>query len=186
MKIQRLLPLIGLLIAAILSAQTKTPYEPLSMLYQYPSFATCADYAAATAKPCPAWNAHKPPKSWFDPAPKKALTVAGVPFTVYERVFVRFEKEEAIFDQLGISVEDAGSVNIAPKGTGTTNTPGAEVKEVPVPLKAPSATQKIVPGFGNVPQVRNLDVAIPEEVQSQQQGDILKLVRAIAAKLGVE
>jgi hypothetical protein len=185
MKFFRAVPLIALLtlalVAPALFAQ-KPPYEALSTLNAFPTYATCPDFERATAKPCPAWNATKPPKYWADPNPVKKLTLGGVAITLYDSFLGSRVNEEGVLESFGIAVDDAKAVNI-PR-TDVANVPGADVLPVPVPMRALSATQRIVQhGFGGLWQVRNTDV--PESQEMADQSEVLKLLRAIAAKLGV-
>jgi hypothetical protein len=179
---------LGLLLAtALLFCQTKPPYEPLSILHKYPAYTNCAEFTKATGKTCPAWDSSKAPKYWFDPAPKRSLTLAGVPCALYDLVFAGNYGEggAVVLEQLVISLTDAAQLNIPPIGPGMEeNVPGAGRKAIPVPLNTPSVTQKVV-GLTpmGVPMVRNLDVPVSES--DAQQGEVLKLLRAIAAKLGV-
>jgi len=176
-----------LLVTALLFCQTKTPYEPLSVLTLYPSYDTCPAFEQASTLPCPAWNPARQPKSWYDPAAKPMFTgPSGVQYTMYERIFLgQFAVDgKGVIQQLILPVSEAQTVNIAPKGLGTTNLPGADQPEVPTPLKALGPNQAIMRyGPVAVPMVRNLDVPVVEP--DAQQGEILKLLRAIALKLGV-
>ena len=176
-----------LLAAALLFSQIKTPYEPLSVLAQYPSYATCADFEQASALPCPAWNLVRQPKTWYDPAAKPMFTgPSGVQYTLYERIFLgQYDSEgKGILEPLILPVSEARTVNIPPRGNGMTNVPGADQVEVPPPMKAPGPTQAIEKyGPMAVPMVRNRDVPLTQA--DPEQGEILKLLRAIALNLGV-
>jgi len=187
MRIFKRIATVTLLLAAILFCQTKTPYEPLAVLSQYPSYATCAELEHATAQTCPTWNPARQPKSWFDAAAKPMFTgPGGVQYTMYERIFLgKFGADgKGVIEQLILPVTEARTVNIAPKGPGMTNVPGADQPEVPTPLKVLGPNQAIMQyGPVAVAMVRNLDVPVVEP--DAQQGEILKLLKAIALKLGV-
>ncbi len=187
MRILRRAALGALLAAALLFSQTKTPYEPLSVLTLYPSYDTCAAFEQASGLTCPAWNPARQPKSWYDPAAKPMFTgPSGVQYTMYERIFLgQFTSDgKGVIQQLILPVTEAQTVNIAPKGIGMTNVPGADQPEVPTPLKPLGPNQAIMQyGPVGVPMVRNLDVPVVQP--DAQQTEILKLLKAIAAKLGV-
>jgi hypothetical protein len=142
-------------------------------------------YEAETGKPCPPWDPSRPPKYWEDPAAQKSIVVAGVPFAIYSRVYVGFDQQQQVplFDSLGISVEDAKTVNIPPTGTGNTNVPGADVPAVPCPVRALRDDEVIRLGMGAIPMLYT-----SVELQGVDTGFTMadrELLRKIGAKLGV-
>jgi len=165
----------------------KQPFDPVAVLHLFPRFQTREEYEEKTGKTCPPWNPSRRPKEWFDPNPIELfIGPDGSGYTVYDRVLTG--KPDAAgapaLTRLAISVAEASTVNIPPKGTGATNVPGADQPEVYAPLKALSGTQVLVYRFGATVAVRNLDVVLDGEGGGFQQAD-RDLLKAIAAKLNV-
>jgi len=157
--------------------------KTISILNLFPTYATREDYEARTGKPCPAWNPNRQPKVWEDPNARKVFVVGSVPHMLYDRVFLDFDANGLpIWDQLGLPVEEAKTVNIPPRGPGDTNIPGADKPEVKVPMRAPTDSEIVKGGFGNIPQVWSSAELVTVDTGFTQ-ADRALLVK-IAAKLG--
>jgi hypothetical protein len=149
-------------------------FEPLSMYYLAPDYATRAAAEAATGKTLPVFTAKSRPKGWQILEPEKVEGVQlfdfdGVPMVMFPRAF--FGKQAAdgsgVLESLVMSVEEAKTFNLPPTGIGQTNVPGADKLGRPVPLKALSDRQKIMrKDFATGWQVRNLDVMLPGELDT--------------------
>jgi hypothetical protein len=81
------------------------------------------------------------------------------------------------------SREEAATVNIPPKGTGTTNVPGADVPEVPVPLRPLEPNEELYFDWGSILMVKNTDLFEQSETGFTQEDRAL--LKQIAAKLGI-
>jgi hypothetical protein len=165
----------------------KQPYEPISVLNAFPTYASREDYERATGQPAPAWNPQRQPKFWFDPKPKKMTTGPdGTPYTIYTNVFLGgfAEDQNPVFETLMLSLAEASAANIPPTGTGQTNVPGADAPAVPCPAKPLSSTQQIVRyGAFAIPTIRNLDVPLPGDSAGGFSDADRTLLQAIAARI---
>lgn len=144
----------------------KLPFEPIAVLHLFPRYQTREDYESKIGQPCPPWDPNRRPKEWLDPNPIELfIGPDGSGFTVYDRVLTGRPDATGVpgLTRLVISIAEASSVNIPPKGTGATNVPGADQPEVYIPLKPLSATQALVYRFGATVAVRNLDVPLEGE-----------------------
>lgn len=168
------------------TATPKQPFDSVAVLHLFPRYQTREDYEAKTGQSCPPWDPNRRPKEWFDPNPIDLfIGPDGSGYTVYDRVLTGKPDATGVpgLTRLAISVAEASTVNIPPKGTGATNVPGADQPEVYAPLKALSPTQALVYRFGATVAVRNLDVPLDGEGGGFQQADRVMLM-AIATKLG--
>jgi len=85
--------------------------------------------------------------------------VGGVPYALYPNVYVSFDQVsgQPVWDQLGLPVTEAKTVNIPPKGEGQTNVPGANQPETPCPMRDLADDEVIRLGFAAIPQVWRAD-----------------------------
>ena len=159
--------------------------KPLSSLNLFPTYGSREEYTAKTGKPCPEWDGTKHPKIWEDPNAKKVFMVAGTQYTLYANTFVKYDEvlHQPVWDQLGIPVDEAKTVNIPPKGTGQTNVPGADQPEIPCPMRLLADDEIIKPVFGGIPMVFTASELQSVEVGFSQ--DDRERLKRIAAKLGV-
>ena len=163
------------------------PKYGLDHLYLFPYHQTREAYQKASGEEPPPWNPQKPPKYWRDP---KALQSARRN-VVYDSVVATSQggsplagpDGKPVLDLMVLSKEDAASVNIPPKGPGVSNVPGADVPEVPCPLRPLEPNEELFFDFGGVVVVKNLDLYPKIEVGFTS-GD-RDLLRAIGRKLGV-
>ena len=81
-----------------------------------------------------------------------------------------------------LTKEEAGSVNIPPKGPNVSNVPGSDVPEIPPPLRALNANEELFMTFPGVVAVRNKDL---QPLEPGFNRNDRKLLEAIAKKLGV-
>jgi hypothetical protein len=132
--------------------------QPISTLYLFPVYDTRESYAAATGQPPPDWNPLRQPKGWFDPKAPQSPSRR----VVYDRAMVLNDKGSPLWDDRGNLILDAlvldkieaATVNIAPKGPGMTNVPGADVAEVPAPMRELKDDEVIKPSRPmNIPVV---------------------------------
>lgn len=163
------------------------PQYPLSNLFLFPIFQTREAYRQATGQEPPPWDPQRPSKAWFDPqahtSPRRNV--------VYDAVLAMSENGNALagpdgkpmLDILLLKREEAATVNIPPKGPGTTNLPGTEVPEVPFPLRALEPNEELAFEFGGIVVVRNKEL-YPLTLVGFTAED-RALVKRIAAKLGV-
>ena len=157
----------------------------LEELHLFPYYQTREDYRAKTGHDAPPWNSSRPPKAWEDP---KALESARRN-VVYDLV-VAYAKngaplvdanEKPMFDLLVLTKEEAAVVNIPPKGPTVANIFGADVPEIPPPLRPLEPSEELFMPFFGVVAVRNRDFMPLEPVFNQNDRSLLK---AIAQKLG--
>ena len=166
------------------------PKYSITNLYLFPTYGTREDYQKATGQEAPPWNPYRQPKSWFDPK-AKASTSRRV---VYECALSTNPDTGALLldsngkpqlDALVLDRDEAGMVNIPPKGSGMTNVPGADVPEVPVPMRPLEANEELFFDFGNILLVKNKDLYAQVVEVGFMQSD-RELLKKMAAKLGVE
>lgn len=173
---------------------SKAAFDPVSVLYQFPYFQTRADYEKATGKTCPPFSPSGKPKGWFDPNPQATgLTDAsGNDLAMYTVIDDKSIGTATIAGGVKtkkflLTVDDAAVVNIPDKSAGATNIPGADVPEVPVPLKDLSPTQVLVrqSPFAMGASVRNTDVPLdtPATAPSSFTDADRALLQAIADKV---
>lgn len=158
----------------------------LEELYLFPYYQTREDYRAKTGHDAPPWNPNRPPKAWED---LKANDSARRN-VVYDSVIAYAKNgaplvdanEKPMLDVLVLTKEEAASVNIPPKGPTVSNIAGADVPEIPPPLRALQPTEELFMPFFGVVAVRNRDFMPLEPGFNQNDRSLLK---AIAQKLGI-
>jgi hypothetical protein len=166
------------------------PKYNISNLYLFPTYATREDYQAATGQEAPAWNPYRQPKSWFDPKAKESVSRR----VVYEYALAINEDTGALLrdanglpylDALVLDRDEAATVNIPPKGPGMTNVPGADVPEVPVPMRALEPNEQLYFDWGSILMVKNTDLFEQSSGDGFSQAD-RDLLKKIAARLQVQ
>ena len=158
----------------------------LEELHLFPYYQTREDYRAKTGHDAPPWNPNRPPKAWED---LKANDSARRN-VVYDSVIAYAKNgaplvdanEKPMLDVLVLTKEEAASVNIPPKGPTVSNIAGADVPEIPPPLRALQPTEELFMPFFGVVAVRNRDFMPLEPGFNQNDRSLLK---AIAQKLGI-
>jgi len=165
------------------------PNYSITHLYLFPAYATREEYQKATGQEPPAWNPYRQPKCWFDPQARQSTSRR----VVYERALATnpangvplFDSEgRPQLDALVLDREEAATVNIPPRGMGMTNVPGADVPEVPVPMRALEPNEELYRDWAGIIMVRNKDF-FPADAAGFGKQD-RELLRQIARKLGVE
>jgi hypothetical protein len=164
------------------------PKYAISNLYLFPTYATREEYKTATGQEAPEWNPYRQPKCWFDPNALQSTSRR----IIYEYALATDpDTGGTIFDEQGrpkldalvLDRDEAAAVNIPPKGTGMTNVPGADVPEVPVPMRALEPNEELFLDFGAVIVVRNKDLYAQIDVGFSASDRAL--LEKIAKKLGV-
>lgn len=158
----------------------------LERLHLFPYFQTRKEYEAATGLEAPPFNPTRPPKYWWDPA-AKASAKRNV---VYDQVIAYSasgtplvgEKGQPVLDLLMLSKDEAATVNIPPKELGMANIAGADVPEVPPPLRPLQEDEELFFPFGGVVAVRIKGTLEADRGFTEEDRDLLL---AIARKLGV-
>jgi hypothetical protein len=158
----------------------------LERLHQFPYYQTRQAYEAATGLEAPPFNPTRPPKYWFDPAANES-TKRNV---VYDQVIaysasgspLMGDKGQPLLEILMLTKDEAATVNIPPKELGKTNVPGADVPEIPPPLRPLREDEELFFPMGGIVAVRikgtlEADRGFTEEDRA--------LLEAIARKLGV-
>lgn len=166
-------------------ASQKSQYG-LEDLYLFPYYQTREDYLKATGHEPPAWDPKRPPKGWEDP---KALQAARrnvvydfvVAYALNGSPLVGNDYKPTL-DLLVLTKDEAATVNIPPKGPTVSNIPGADVPEIPPPLRALAANEELFMPFPGVVAVRNKDLQPLEYGFNRNDRALLE---AIAHKLGV-
>ena len=158
----------------------------LEDLYLFPYYQTREAYLIATGHEPPAWDPKSPPKAWEDP---KALQ-AQRRNVIYDFV-VSYAKNgsplvgddfKPSLDLLVLTKEEAATVNIPPKGPTVSNVPGADVPEIPPPLRALHANEELFMPFPGVVAVRNKDL---QPLEYGFNRNDRALLQDIARKLGI-
>ncbi len=161
------------------------PKYALSYLYLFPYYQTREAYQKATGQEPPPWNPDRAPKYWCDPKARES-TRRNV---VYDFVVAYSESGaplagpdgKPMLEALVLGKEVAATVNIPPKQF--TNVPGAEVPEVPMPLRPLEPNEELCFEFGGIVSVKNLDLY--PLVEPGFTPEDRALLKAIARKLGV-
>ena len=118
-------------------------------LYLFPVYDTREAYLKATGQEPPPFNPYRQPKGWFDPNAKQSASRR----VVYERALAQDPDTgqtiigpdgSPMLDALVLDRDEAGDVNIPPRGEGQTNVPGADQPEIPAPMRALKLTERIV------------------------------------------
>jgi hypothetical protein len=159
--------------------QPNQPYYPVSEKHLFPIYFSAAAYQAATGKEAPVFNPARKQKNWFDPGANPAS-----PFILIYSVYAQAEKGEWKCGQIGMSAEEAGSLNILPdSGPLHDHPPGTGIWGVPASPLLPN--EQLFPTIGNVLLARRIDLAPASQNDSFTLAD-RELLRAIAQKVGVE
>ncbi len=178
-----------------INLSTALPYPKygLDSLYRFPYYQTRDAYRAVTGQLPPPFNPNRPPKYWFDSKaaestrrnvvydPILGVAANGLPLA---------DKDgKPVLDILVLNKDEAATVNIPPNGvdpvTGTayTNVPGADVPEVPAPLRPLAPNEELIFDFGGIVAVKNVDLFKTLKVGFTYQDRAM--LEAIARKLGV-
>ncbi len=164
------------------------PKYGLENLYLFPYFQTREAYEQITGQEAPPWNPNRAPKGWFDP--KAAQSTRRT--IIYEHVLAVNDDNgkplagpdgKPFLDILALSREIASTVNIPPKGPGVTNLPGADVPEIPCPLRPLAEGEELAWDFGGIVVVRNKELY--ENLEHGFTARDRALLRSIAQKLGI-
>lgn len=158
----------------------------LEDLYLFPYYQTREDYLKATGHEAPAWNPSRPPKAWED---LKAIQT-GRRNVVYDFVIAYAKNGSPLvgddfkpsLDLLVLQKDEAATVNIPPKGPTVSNIAGADVPEVPPPLRALEPNEELFMPFPGVVAVRNKDL---QPLEYGFNRNDRKLLQEIAKKLGL-
>lgn len=158
---------------------------PLADYNLFPRYQTREDYRKATGAEPPQFDARKAPKYWLDPKAKESPRNS----VVYDNVVLVGVGSAAVpgldgnpqLDVLVLSKAEAGTVNIPPNAT---NVPGADVPEVPMPLRPLEPWAKLEFGFAGTVHVRNTRVVESDPPGAFTTAD-RDLLWAIARKLGI-
>ena len=158
----------------------------LERLHLFPYFQTREEFKRANGVDAPPFSGNRPPKYWFDPSAKDATRRA----VVYDNV-IAYEANGAplvgadgkpVLDVLMLSKDEAASVNIPPKGLGQANIPGADVPEVPSPLRALKDDEELFVPFPGIVAVRIKGALEADRGFTEEDRSILL---SIARKLGL-
>ncbi|MBM3788298.1 MAG: hypothetical protein FJW30_28515 [Acidobacteria bacterium] len=168
-----------------MSANSEIRYG-IERLHLFPYYQTREEFKKATGMEPAPFSSLKPPKYWFDPAAKDS-TRRNIS---YDNVIAYHGNGSPVIgadgkpmmDVLVISKDEAATVNIPPKGLGVANVPGADVPEVPPPMRALNPDEELFVPFPGLIGVRikgtlEADRGFTEEDRA--------MLMAIAAKLGV-
>ena len=158
----------------------------LDSLYLFPYHQTREDYQRSTGAEPPAFNPSRPPKYWFDPKARESLRRT----VVYENVLAVSQTGSALvgddgkpyLEPLMLNKDEAAAVNIPPKGPTISNIPGADVPEVPPPVRSLADDEELAFGFAGTVSVRTKRFEEERDVFTAADRALLK---AIAAKLGI-
>jgi hypothetical protein len=161
------------------------PKYGLDKLYLFPFYQTREQYRLAVGEEPPPFNPTRPPQGWFDPQMKNSTKRT----VIYENVLAvnekgqpkRDEEGRPYFEPLMILRSEAATVNIPLKLA--SGEPGAEVPEVPPPVRALDPDEELIFDFLGVVMVRNkkLNTETPVNYSAQDR----EILRAIARKLNV-
>ena len=165
-------------------ARLPYPIYGLENLYLFRRYQTRADYQQATGVEPPAFDPRRAPKYWFDPKARESSRRN----VVYDFIIAMGPGTAAapgpdgkpMLDVLVLSKEEAATVNIPPNGT---NIFGADVPEVPSPLRALEPGEELFFQFGGVVAVKNVELfdSLKEGFTAADRA----LMQAIARKLGL-
>ena len=161
------------------------PKYGLKSLYLFPYYQTREDYRQATGQEPPPWDPNRPPKYWRDPSalssPRRNVIYDYVLATGPTGTPVAGLDGKPVLDLLVLRKEDAATVNLPPLAT---NVPGADVPEVPCPLRPLEPEEELFFDIGGVVTVKNVTLYAALEVGFTAQDRLL--LRGIARKLGLE
>lgn len=165
-------------------ARLPYPIYGIENLYLFRRYQTREEYQKATGAEPPPFDENRPPKYWQDPAAKES-TKRNV---VYDCVIatglsgqpVPGPDGKPMLDVLVLKKEEAASVNIPPNFS---NVPGADVPEVPMPLRPLEPGEELFFQFGGVVAVKNVELY--ESIKEGFTAADRALLQSIAKKLGV-
>ena len=165
-------------------ARLPYPIYGLEHLNLYRRYQTREDYQKATGVEPPPFDENRQPKYWLDAAAAASLKRS----VVYDSVIATSLTGQAVpgpdgkpmLDVLVLSKDHAASVNIPPNFS---NVPGADVPEVPMPLRALEPGEELFFQFGGVVAVKNLELF--ESIKEGFTAADRALIQSIAKKLGV-
>jgi hypothetical protein len=160
------------------------PKYSISNLFLFPVFGTREEYQRATGQEAPAWNPYRRPKYWFDPAARDSRTRRIVYTQALAEPPIAGPDGKPMLDALVLDRDEAATVNIPPKGPGTTNTPGAGEPEIPCPMRPLEPNEELAFDFAGTIVVRNKDLYQSLEVGFTQNDR--EMLKSIARKLGAE
>jgi hypothetical protein len=164
-------------------ARLPYPIYGLENLHLFRRYQTREDYQKATGAEPPPFDARRPPKYWLDPKAKDSLRRN----VVYDFVIAMGPGSAAVpgpdgkpmLDVLLLSKDEAATVNIPPDAT---NVAGADVPEVPMPLRALEPGEELCFRFAGVVAVKNVELF--DAVQEGFTAGDRALLQLIARKLG--
>jgi hypothetical protein len=164
-------------------ARLPYPIYGLENLYLFPRYQTREDYLKATGAEPPPFDARKAPKYWFDPKAKESPRKN----VVYDYILAMGPGSAALpgpdgkpmLDLLLLGKDEAGTVNIPPNASCV---PGADVPEVPFPLRALEPGEELCFQFAGIVAVRNVEVF--ESLKEGFTAADRALIQSIARKLG--
>jgi len=161
------------------------PKYGLKSLYLFPYYQSREDYRQATGQEPPPWDPDRAPKYWFDASaaasPRRNVVYDLVVATGPSGTAIAGPDGQPVLDVLVLKKELAATVNIPPGGT---NVPGADVPEVPCPLRPLEPGEELFFDFGGVVMVKNVPLFQALEIGFTAQDRAL--LKGIARKLGVE
>jgi hypothetical protein len=165
-------------------ARLPYPIYGLENLYLFRRYQTREDYQKATGAEPPPFDERRTPKYWFDPKARESSRKN----VVYDYVIAMGPGTQPLpgpdgkpmLDVLVLGKEEAATVNIPPTGTAIA---GADVPEVPMPLRALEPGEELCFQFAGVVAVKNVELfeALKEGFTAGDRA----LLQAIAKKLGV-
>ena len=162
----------------------RNPYRSIDELYLFPRYQTREDYRNAMREEAAPFDPRRAPKYWFDPnaANSPRRTVIYDPVLAFSSTGVALAGPDGkpMLDVLALSREEAATVNIPPGGT---NVPGADVPEIPFPLRQLGPNEELCFQFGGVVAVKDIEIARTTEVGFTYEDR--EILLAIARKLGI-
>lgn len=177
----------------------KPAWESLDSIQAFVSYQDQNAASAAGAPGAKEYVSTRDRKAWFDPKPgdkgatpenpqgfKDHFEMGGVKYVRYLHAFKGqiAPDQSGIVENLVMTLDEAGKVNIMPSGPGMTNVPTTG-KDVPTPFRQGlSPTQKLL---RKTPMedfdIRNMDVILPAEQAAQDAQSIFAGVVRIEAKV---
>jgi len=160
------------------------PKYGIKSLYLFPYYQTREDYQKATGQEPPPWDARRAPKYWCDPKARESIRRN----VVYDLVLATSQSGSPLagpdgkptLDLLVLNKDEAATVNIPPNGT---NVPGADIPEIPCPLRPLDPGEELFFDIGGVVAVKNVPLYSALEVGFTAQDRLL--LKAIAKSLGI-
>ncbi len=168
-------------------AQSK-PVASVTDLYLFPYYPTQEEYKIATGKDAPPYLPYKPRKYWLDPQ----AAASAKRYITYDRALVTRDDGftpmvgddgNPVVDQLILTKEDAGAVNIPPTKM---YEPGEQPPSTPIvqcPQRALEPGEVLQFDFAGNVIVKNQDLL--DQMNGGFTNSDRRLLQAIAAKLGL-